>query len=474
MKIFKNRKKSHTDLILCFVSICLVLLAPSTYSYEYCFLLHNLFVLTFVYNVYKHRKEGLLSFNLLFSVSYYCTSFIYPVFIYNTAERYFSMFSFSFNENNITYCTAVAYSAYCFLQLGMNNAAIKGMNNRFTNNSNISNLNNINQKLNVLSFLFMLLLIYFYVNGGTSYFSDQFIYSMSSNDVFMGYIVQFITPVAYAMLILSFLAPNKRSFSFVFATLLVLAYVVLILSTGSRTIPLSMIIIALFMYNDNIKKLNMIQIAILGLSFVAIMVLVGSLRGGGEVITMSKIAEGGSDALGKRSENIYSFANELIICNRNLYYLIETTETRGYTYGATLLGPFLGMIPFMQGVFTRVTGVPVYILNSATYNTFLSLGPYGEKGLGTHAVADIYICFGLIGLVLIFYLYGYYITKFKNSRYNIYQNVVYYILISNAIYACRASILNLRSIIWTLVVVYLVLHVFSDKRDVNNFKTQNL
>lgn len=461
MKIFKIEKKSHTDLLLCFVSICLVLLAPSVYSYEYCCLLHNLFLITFAYNVYKHRKEGLLSFNLLFSVSFYCTSFIYPVFIYNTAERYFSMFGFSFNENIITYCTAVAYSAYCFLQLGMNNAALKEHSIITQIYSGNKLPYNINRKLNSLSFLFLLFLTYFYVSGGTSYFSDQFIYSMSRHDVFMGYIVQFITPIAYAMLIISFLLPNKRSFSFVFATSLILSYVVMILSTGSRTIPLSMIIIAMFMYNDNIKKLNLTKLTVIGLAFVMIMVLAGSLRGGGEVITMSKISEGSSEVLENRSENIFSFANELIICNRNLYYLIETTETIGYTFGATLLGAFLGMIPFMQGLFTRITGVPVYILNSATYNTFLSLGPNGEKGLGTHAVADIYICFGFIGLLLVFYFYGYYIIKFKNNRYNIYNTVVYYILISNAIYACRASILNLRSIIWTIVVVYLVLHISS-------------
>ena len=375
------------------------------------------------------------------------------------------MFSFSFDENIITYCTAVAYSAYCFLQLGMNNAALKETNRSiYTNDSKTKQLKNINLRLNALSLLFMMLLTYFYVHGGTSYFSDQFIYSMSSHDIFMGYIVQFITPIAYAMLIMSFLLPNKSSFSFVFATSLILAYVVMILSTGSRTIPLSMIIIALFMYNDNIKKLKVTELAVLGLSFVVIMVLAGSLRGGGEVITISKITEGGSEVLESRSENIFSFANELIICNRNLYYLIETTETIGYTFGATLLGAFLGMIPFMQGIFTRITGVPVYILNSATYNTFLSLGPHGEKGLGTHAVADIYICFGFMGLLLVFYLYGYFITKFKYSRYNVYHAVVYYILISNAIYACRASILNLRSIIWTLVVVYLVLHVSSKNR----------
>lgn len=464
MKVFNLTKRSSFDLLLCAFSVLLVVFAPSEYSFDYCLFLHNLFLSTFLLNVYKHRKEGLLTFNMLFSISFYYTSFFYPVFIYNTPDRYFSMFEFHFDENIISYSTAVAYSAYCFLQLGLNNApTYKKTINKIDLKHKFGH-KNLDKRLNILSTLFAIFLAYFIVNGGTGFFANQFIYSMSEQDIFMGYIVQFITPLAYAMLLLSFLLPKKKSFSFMFAIVLISIYVVLILSTGSRTIPMFLIIIALFMYNDFIKKLSPTKLAIVGLTCITIFITVGSLRGEGETITMEQISSEGSEALMQRTENSSSFANELIINNRNLYYLIGSTETYGYTYGATLLGSFLGMIPFMQGLFIRVTGLPVYILNSATYNTVMSLGRLGIKGLGTHAVADIYICWGIIGVLLVFYLYGYVITKCKLSRQNIYYSVAYYILISNAIYGCRASILNLRSIIWTIGVVYLVLNFPLGKR----------
>lgn len=468
MNVFRLTNRSKFDLIICFVSLCLVLFSPDTYSYEYCLLIHNLFLLTFAYNTYKNRKQGLLSFNLLFSVSLYFTSFVYPVFFYNTSERHFSMFSYSFDESLISYSTSIAYMAYCFLQLGINKNKVD--KKTFKKKQEIV-LINVETYLNGLSLVFLVLLIYFYQNNGLSFFANQFIYSTTAHDVVMGYIVQLITPIAYAMLFLAFYLPNKSGFSFVLSIGLVVIYVLSILSTGSRTIPLSMIIMALFLYNDKIKKLGVTRLALLGGIFIVVLSLAGALRGGGELISTSDIAENASNVLSEKSENYFSFANELIICNRNLYYLIQSTQEVGYTFGLTLLGSFLSMVPFLRSLFIAVTGIPEYMLNSALYNTVLSIGLYHNKGLGTHAIADVYLCWGIVGVILIFYLYGYVITELKNRQDDIYFKVAYYIILSNAVYACRASIFNLNQIVWTLLVIYFMLKM-SGRRKIYS-KTMN-
>lgn len=424
-------------------------------------LLHCLFVATMAYNLYKNRKEGILTFNLLFSVSLYCTSFIYPVFIYNTPERYSSMFSYGFDDNKISYCTGLAYVAYCFLQLGLNN---KGRKNAGKKEQKTLRWVVSQKGLNYLSTLFLIIFVYFITNGGLSYFADQFIASMSENDIFMGYIVQFITPLAYSMLILAFMLPNRKCFSFYYAVFLVAIYTLSILSTGSRTIPLAIIVMTLFLYNDKVKKLGVPKLAVLGVAFVIIMVLAGALRGGGELISTSSVSQNASEAISERQENYFLFANELIMCNRNLYYLVGSTETVGYTYGVTLMGSFLGIVPFLRSLVISATGIPQYVLNSAEYNTFLTSGINHTKGLGTHAVADIYICWGIIGVILIFYLYGYIITQLKKNPNRTLYMVAYYIILSNAIYACRATIFNLSQILWTVFVVFLVLKLSGKKR----------
>ena len=455
MSIFHLSKKQHVDVGLCLLSVVLVIFSPKTYSYEFCFLIHNLFLITFGYNCFKNRKEGFLNFNLLFSVSFYCTSFIYPVFIYNTADRYISMFSFGFDENLITYSTAVAYMAYCFLQLGLNNKNI------VVNDASQYVIENVRIKkaLSILSFLFSIIFLYFILNDGLKYFSDQFIRSTSSNDKLMGYFVQFLSPIAYSIFILAFFL-KKRSFTFIYSVSIVALFALLILMTGSRTIPLSIISLALFLFNDKIGKLGFVRLALLGSSFVIIMLLAGSLRGNGDMISTTDISENASDVI-KENDNVFLFAEELIICNRNLYFLIETTDNIGYTYGATLLGSFLSVVPFLSNIFLSVTGLPEAAINSAKYNTFLS--DVTTKGLGTHAVADVYICWGILGVMIVFYLYGYIVTKLKSTPYKILSSVAYYIIISNAIYACRATIFNLSQILWTVFVVYLVLKLSGNK-----------
>lgn len=370
------------------------------------------------------------------------------------------MFSYSFDESVISYGTAVAYMAYCFMQLGLNNTNTSSRVRISINNTALTQLSQrkLKKGLSFLSFVFAVSLLYFLLNGGTGYFSDQFIYSMSEQDRFMGYVVQFINPIAMSIIALAFMLPNKKCFAFYFSIALLLVYIAAILSTGSRTYPLAMIIMAMFMYNDHVKKISAPKLAILGLAFLVVMVLAGSLRGSGELITTQKISAEASEALTERSENAFSFANELIICNRNLYYLISSTDKVSYTFGITILGYFLGMVPFLPSLFMAVTGVPEYLLNSALYNTVLSTGPNYTKGLGTHAVADIYICWGIIGVILIFYFYGYLITKLK-SKGNLYATIAYYVIVSNAVYACRASIFNLRAVLWTIIVVYIVMQL---------------
>ena len=423
-------------------------------------LIHNLFLLTFAYNIYKNRREGFLTFNLLFSVSLYCTSFIYPVFFYNTNERYFGMFSYDFDEQIISYATGVAYMAYCFLQLGLNNR--HAMTGNRMKEINIEKFD-LKKGLNILNCIFLIMLAYFLINGGTGYFADQFEYDLSDQDKIMGYIVQFITPIAYGILILAFLLPQKKCVSFYISVFLVGFYTLVILSTGSRTIPLALIIITIVMYNDRIKRLGMARLAILGVVFVLVMVLAGALRGNGELISSSSLSQNASSIIQEKSDNYFSFANELIICNRNLYYLISSAHNLTYTFGVTLLGSVLGIVPFLRSFVMSVFGVPEYVLNSALYNTFLSTGPNYTKGLGTHAVADIYLCWGIIGVIIVFYLYGYLITTFKSNKTNIYSMVVYYMIVSNAVYACRASILNLNQILWTVIIVYLILKLSRKK-----------
>ena len=89
------------------VSAFAYILAPNIYSFEYCFGVQILFALSaIVVSIMDSRNEK-VGFNLLFSLSFFFTNFVYPVYIYPIDPCY-SLFRFPFNDNVITKCTALA------------------------------------------------------------------------------------------------------------------------------------------------------------------------------------------------------------------------------------------------------------------------------------------------------------------------------------------------------------------------------
>lgn len=96
---------------LIIISIVIYILAPTTYSFEYCLLCHNVFILNLAYLLYKDLKNEKIGFNTLFSISFYFTNFVYPIFIYPVNPD-FSLFQYRFDVNVVSKCTALALLAY--------------------------------------------------------------------------------------------------------------------------------------------------------------------------------------------------------------------------------------------------------------------------------------------------------------------------------------------------------------------------
>lgn len=159
------------------------------------------------------------------------------------------------------------------------------------------------------------------------------------------------------------------------------------------------------------------------------------------------------------------FLSDFYINNRSLYSLVGYTINHGYTYGLTLLSGILGVVPFLVGVFCSLTGIHSDFLGSAQFNSFITLGHIRNVGIGTNIVADIYLAFGLIGVVVIFYIFGKAVSLIKyRSSYNIYYMVAYYILVGRAMYTCRSGIfMNLQPILWSIAILYIFHRLYMNR-----------
>lgn len=412
--------------------------------------------------MYLHRKEGYVNYIFIFSIGFYFVNFVYPIF-YFPYNPYFSLFQYWFDTNLISYCTAVAYCAYSFLSLGLTpKKSIKRISynmNRFTVKTVNIPIKTHDYLIKSLFSIFIAILIVFLSTGGLYYFTHQFSGETNASDIESGYIFSLLQAVVYPLWILVLIYPHKKSNIFRIPFVCLAGFISIILLTGSRTLPIALIIIWVGIYNDFIKKLSLSKILI-GVIFSAIILtLAGALRGSGEMISTDSIMNSGNVLNDK--DNVLDFAQSLIINNRSLYSLIGYAKTHTYTFGITLISAILNVVPFMVTGFSSITGIHPDFLGSATFNTFLSSGHFRHQGLGTNAVSDIYVAFGLLGVVVLFYFFGRIILWLKdNNRRNIYYCIAYYVILSGAIYTCRSTIFgNLKPIVWSIFIVWLLIKI---------------
>jgi len=90
--------------------------------------------------------------------------------------------------------------------------------------------------------------------------------------------------------------------------------------------------------------------------------------------------------------------------------------------------------------------VPKIYRSSGLYLTWLDQGSSASYGIGTSCVADTYLDFGLIGVIIVFFLFGYLtrileVRAFTRGIESLGILILIFLLFSFSIYIARSSIL---------------------------------
>jgi hypothetical protein len=151
---------------------------------------------------------------------------------------------------------------------------------------------------------------------------------------------------------------------------------------------------------------------------------------------------------------------DLIINNRNNFVAIEYVQDNGLTYGKSLLGNLLKIIPFLSGVVHNVFDLSIFETSSSMLLTAETLGEDFTLGLGTSILADLYLAFGLCGVICGFYILGRFVSYLENnlSSGSIYVMIAYATMISNSVFVVRSEFFY---IIGKLVYAYVIFYIMS-------------
>lgn len=418
------------------LSIFLYVFSPRYYSFSHSIVYFVVYLISLVLYFSQKKKGNYFDFDTLFLVANLFVHFIYPVFLYPIDPHFFVMFSFEFDQNLITRGTALSLcglQAYIIGGLSIkNNRRI--FENKFYSEPDIPYFpkNHLIPILIVTFLLFILNIDSSYYDGYTGGFSGLSAY------ILLLFVV-LLSVLLYTVFI------NRRFVGLLYGNnkiifIIAAVFIFFSLYVGTRTYTLMLGVLIIGLFSTYIKPISLRLFLILVGTGCLLMTIVGMTRSGGEVSLKSAA----------------DLIMDLVINCRSTYVAIEYTNEHGFTYGTSLLSNILACFPFAQGLFVSLTGIHPRDISSSGFLTSLTLGYDSSLGLGTNIIADLYLAFGLIGVIVLMYVLGRLIAKLMNKLYvSEYSSIIYFVILSQCLYMTRGEFFTpLRYVVWSLIIVY--------------------
>jgi len=258
---------------------------------------------------------------------------------------------------------------------------------------------------------------------------------------------------------------------------------------GDRGPLITLSLVTFGVYFLRWQKINMVYLIISLYIVSTIMTIIGESRqaasdsGKGYIERITEtLDEDGEKKVSKRFDTYVPFDKTLELAtsiNTLNYVLMNVPSKYDYRYGLFQLQYIYGIIPGLAGRMTTLLyGSDTKYMNSSMFVTYLIQGNHPGYGNGTSLVADFYLDFGIIGVIVGLFLFGYFIRKneprlFSGYQYPTFTWIATLIFFSNALYLNRSSIgqeLAVIAMIYMLIRtnVYIVAHFKKKKKSVFN------
>jgi oligosaccharide repeat unit polymerase len=238
--------------------------------------------------------------------------------------------------------------------------------------------------------------------------------------------------------------------------ILSVSYVLLFLSVGDRGAPMQIVFAFLVLFGSLVRPIVFKEFIVIIIAGAIVLTLVGLGR---SVETDENILIAGTNEA-EFSSN-YDATMELANSARILYIALDNVpEHHSYFWGKLWLVRVLALVPLAQKIYLKISDDKLYKMSSSLYITYLRYGLNPFSGEGTALIADIYLNFGLIGVMFFMLLLGLFFKKVQNElglQRSFYWLITAAALASVAFYIGRGSLFEgTRPMIWGLVLAILL------------------
>ncbi len=444
--------------VLIVLSFGLFLLAPEGYTLSFCIACTIVYLFMFFLTLSKEISDKtFFSFNLLFWISMFFTTYFVPLFILPSGLR--SSLDFYANK-----CSAMVVFAMSLYYAGWSSAYTKKRMKGYAEKCSIIVSKKVVKTLNMFSVLVTLLYIYQFVVFLRSS-------SIEDNDIGLGFTYTLIQSVLCVSLIVStvYNSNHVKSLSSYLAnnSILLSCYIIIIITSvliGDRTMPIYLSLCMMGGYIVYIKRISLFAQWALIVVAASVMITIGKTR-----MTDSSFREGGLSSIGSTTvktisdtEAAIDLFSDFVPATSALYACVDWRERNNNQlfYPLKILKIPFAPIPYIPTLMSRaIWGVENSEMSSATLTSrhFNEHVTTINGGLGTHGVGDIYVSWGVIGLIVVFFFFGVILGTSQRELYdNIYWSLTYFAFLSNALYIPRASILdNYRAIMFEFIFIWL-------------------
>ena len=379
------------------------------------------------------KKNNYFDFDTIFVCVYFIVGYL-STFYYNSDIYPYLFLHFSFDENYINASLWLFTIGILSYYLGR----MMRFNYKTTKNDNA--VVNTNASSFILAILFILYLLF----GGVNRYIDTYLYGNNNDGGIVVQIEILITAFVYATVAAELY--NKKIFpAYRFRRLpifIVAVITIMLLFSGNRTVPSYFILSGFGLYSLLFKSISFKKMLVLMLIGIVGMWAIGMHRSGYDISAQADAA---------------MYVVDLTINTRNTYIAMEYVDQYGFTYGKTMLYGILGIIPLLSSIL----GLDQNEIGSAEVLTLYTYNTMGVDrtfiGLGTNIIADIYLSFGMLGVVILMFIVGVLIKKciYSALKINYYSLVVYAVVISISIFGIRTGLTHIcRMLVWSLVIAY--------------------
>lgn len=395
------------EIFLLIISVLLYMIAPDYYDKSFTILCTCIFILGAVFTLDADIKKGnILSFNIIFFFSYFWTTFAYPLFIYGTYHDRDNAINEVLNWELLSHTSALGLVFICAYICGYSKLKDSG---EFSSCNTYESIKNPKFVFFIVAVIYLITAIYGYsVTGSSNMEIGKFLV-----DVYFALFILLLfyniytVPPEIQHTLKNFYQINRMPI-----TVGVLFFIVVIV-LGDRGPAIKTILIIVSAYYFFWQKISIRRLVPYGLIFLLLLFFVRATRGGDESLSSGKAnVETVKNAFDLENGYIYVFA-DLFYINRELCLGYEYAQNHPLFHPERILlipfHPIPGLPSFVCKVFSDYT--PAQMDTGEELNNIVVSNVRYEVGhLGNHPASDLLMSFGLVGMIIIAYLLGYFVN----------------------------------------------------------------